>query len=218
MILVSFPVGPLQCNCVVLGDEATGEALVVDPGGEAERVLEALRGHGLRCRTIVNTHTHIDHVGANEALKAATGASLLLHESDEPLYDRLAVQAAWLGDLLPAPARAVVDDHVGHGDHVRAGSLDLEVLHTPGHTPGSICLHLPGPSPLLLAGDTLFAGGVGRTDLWGGDMEQEMESIRTRILALEDRTRVIPGHGPETTVGRERRHNPFLAGLRGGRA
>lgn len=212
MIVKSFPVGLLQCNCTVLGDPSTREAIVVDPGDDIARVLGALREDGLTCRAILNTHTHLDHVGANQALKEATGARLMLHEADLPLYDNLDVQAAMLGGILPAPRRAGVDEHIAQGDQVKAGGLVAEVLHTPGHTPGSLCFHLEGAIPLLLSGDTLFAGGIGRTDLWGGDYDQEIASIRTRLLGLDDHTRVIPGHGPETTIGLERRRNPFLVG------
>ena len=210
-IVETFPVGPLQCNCTVLGDPATHEAIVVDPGDDFDRVTAVLARHGLRCRAIVNTHTHIDHVGANGALRDATGARVMLHEADLPLYDNLAVQAEFLG-LFPPPPRSPVDEHIHQGDHVRAGGLDLEVLHTPGHTPGSLCFHLPGAAPLLLSGDTLFAGSIGRTDLWGGDFDQEIASIRERLFPLDDRTRVIPGHGPATTIGHERRRNPYLIG------
>jgi glyoxylase-like metal-dependent hydrolase (beta-lactamase superfamily II) len=210
LIVKTFPVGLLQCNCTVLGDSETKEAIVVDPGDAIETVLAALKEHGLRCKTILNTHTHIDHVGANEALKQATGARLMLHEADLPLYDNLRVQSEWMGGMVPAPVRAKVDEHIHQGDRVTAGRLVAEVLHTPGHTPGSLCFHLDDAQPLLLSGDTLFAGSIGRTDLWGGDYDQELDSIRTRLLALDDRTRVIPGHGPETTIGDERRRNPFL--------
>jgi hydroxyacylglutathione hydrolase len=211
-IIETFPVGPLQCNCTILGDPASGEAIVVDPGDEVEKVMAALGRHGLRCRAVVNTHTHIDHVGANLAIRERTGARVMLHEADVVLYDNLQVQAEMLG-LFPPPPRSPVDEHIHQGDHVRAGALDVEVLHTPGHTPGSLCFHMPGASPLLICGDTLFAGSIGRTDLWGGDFDQEIASIRTRLLALDDKTRVIPGHGPETTIGRERRRNPFLVNL-----
>jgi len=212
MILVeTFPVGLLQCNCTILGDPVSKDAIVVDPGDEVAKVLKALEQHGLRCRTILNTHTHIDHVGANEELKQRTGARLMLHERDLPLYDNLRVQSEWMGGVVPPPLRASVDEHVHHGDKVTAGALTAEVIHTPGHTPGSLCFHVEGLEPLLLSGDTLFAGSVGRTDLWGGDYDLEIESIRTRLLGLDDATRVIPGHGPATTIGRERRHNPFLA-------
>jgi len=213
MILETFPVGLLQCNCSVLGDPATKEAIVVDPGGDVEKVLAALARHGLRCRAILNTHTHIDHVGANDALRQATGAEVMLHAADLPLYDNLRIQSEWMGGMLPPPPRSPVDQELDHGDVVRAGGLAAEVLHTPGHTPGSLCFHVPGAEPLLLSGDTLFAGSIGRTDLWGGDYEQELASIRNRLLALEPHTRVIPGHGPQTTLERERRSNPFLVGL-----
>ena len=210
MIVHSFPVGLLQYNCTVIGDPVTKEAIVVDPGDDVDGVLVALRERGLSCRAILNTHTHIDHVGANQALKEATGARLMLHESDLPLYDHLRAQSEWMGGMIAEPARAVVDEHIHHGDRVTAGGVRAEVLHTPGHTPGSLCFHFAGGEPLLLSGDTLFAGSIGRTDLWGGDFDQELASIRTRLLSLDDRTRVIPGHGPETTIGRERRKNPFL--------
>jgi glyoxylase-like metal-dependent hydrolase (beta-lactamase superfamily II) len=210
MIVTVMPVGALRCNCTILGDPAAGEAIVVDPGDEVERILAALARHALRCTTIVNTHAHIDHVGANHPLKEATAAKLMLHEADLPLYDSLRMQAEWMGGLIPEPRRAEVDGHLAHGDRVRAGAVTAEVLHTPGHTPGSLCFHVPGPEALVLAGDTLFAGSIGRTDLWGGDFDQEIASIRSRLLALDDTTRVIPGHGPETTIGWERRRNPFL--------
>ncbi|MCL4820170.1 MAG: MBL fold metallo-hydrolase [Vicinamibacteria bacterium] len=213
MLVETFPVGLLQCNCVVLGDPASGEAIVVDPGDEPARVQQVLREHGLRCRAILITHTHIDHVGAIAELKDATGAKLMLHRADVPLYDMLGVQASWLGGMLEAPERAAVDEHLEHGDRVKAGALEAETLHTPGHTPGSLCFHFAAAEPLLIAGDTLFAGSVGRTDLPGGDFEQELASIRDRLLTLDDRTRVIAGHGPETTIGRERRRNPFLQEL-----
>ncbi len=213
MLVETFPVGLLQCNCVVIGDPASGEAIVVDPGDEPARVQQVLREHGLRCRAILITHTHIDHVGAIAELKDATGAKLMLHRADVPLYDMLGVQASWLGGMLAAPERAAVDEHLEHGDRVKAGALEAETLHTPGHTPGSLCFHFAAAEPLLIAGDTLFAGSVGRTDLPGGDFEQELASIRDRLLTLDDRTRVIAGHGPETTIGRERRRNPFLQEL-----
>jgi hydroxyacylglutathione hydrolase len=213
MIVETFPVGLLQCNCSVLGDPVSKEAIVVDPGDEVEKVLAVLRKHGLTCKAILNTHTHIDHVGANHGLREQTGARVMLHEADLPLYDNLKVQAEWMGGMVAAPPRATVDEHVHQGDVVKAGALAAEVLHTPGHTPGSLCFHVPGEKPLLLAGDTLFQGSIGRTDLWGGDYDQELASIKTRLLSLDEATRVICGHGPETTIGREKKRNPFLVGL-----
>ncbi|HVR72377.1 MAG TPA: MBL fold metallo-hydrolase [Vicinamibacteria bacterium] len=210
MLVTVVPVGALRCNCTILGDPEKGEAIVVDPGDEVDKILAALRQHGLRCTAILNTHAHIDHVGANHALKEATGARLMLHEADLPLYDNLRMQSQWMGGLIPEPPRAEVDEHLAHGDRVHAGAVAAEVLHTPGHTPGSLCFRLDGQEPLVLSGDTLFAGSIGRTDLWGGDFDQEIASIRRHLLTLDDATRVVPGHGPETTVGGERRRNPFL--------
>jgi hydroxyacylglutathione hydrolase len=212
MVLRVWPVGPLQCNCIVAGDTTAGEALVVDPGGDAEQVLYLLSSQRLRCSTIVNTHAHIDHVMADAEVRRLTGARLLMHAADQPLYDALQEQAVWLGGVVPAPEHAPVDATLAHGDIVRVGSLSARVLHTPGHSPGSICLLFDQPEPLLLAGDTLFAGGVGRTDLPGGDTRALAHSLR-QLLTLDDRTRVVPGHGPETTIGAERRSNPFLAEL-----
>ena len=212
MLVTVVPVGALYCNCVILGDPASGEAIVVDPGDEAEKVLAGLRRHGLRCTAILNTHAHIDHVGANHALREATGARVLLHRADLPLYDNLRVQAEWLGGLIKEPPRAEPDGHLSHEDTVSAGAVRASVLHTPGHTPGSVCFRVEDEAPLVLTGDTLFAGSIGRTDLWGGDFDQEIASIRQHLLSLDDATRVIPGHGPETTIGWERRQNPFLNG------
>ena len=213
LVVETFPVGRLQCNCTILGDTASGEAIVVDPGDDADKVLLVLARHKLRCKAIVNTHTHIDHVGGNQALRDATGARVMLHEADLPLYDNLGIQAQLLG-LGPPPPRSPVDEHIHQGDRVRAGALDLEVLHTPGHTPGSLCFHLPTAAPILLSGDTLFAGSIGRTDLEGGDMDTLVASIRRLMDALPGETIVASGHGPATTLERERQANPFLGALR----
>ena len=208
MIIETFPVGPLQCNCTILGDPESGEAIVIDPGDEGPKVLRRLAAHGLKPKAILITHTHLDHVGANQDVKDS-GARLMLHEKDLPLYDNLAMQASFIG--LETPARADVDEHIHQGDVIRfgAGGDSVQVLHTPGHTPGS-CSFFVESQNLLLAGDTLFAGGIGRTDLWGGDYDQEIASIRKRLLPLPDATRVIAGHGPDTTIAAERSSNPFL--------
>jgi glyoxylase-like metal-dependent hydrolase (beta-lactamase superfamily II) len=216
MIYESLAVGWLQCNCHVLGDAETKEALVLDPGDEVERVLEILARHDLKVKAIVSTHSHIDHVGGLKKLHDATQAPVLMHGSDLELYRALDMQAAWIG--MRAPEQANVDALLKEGDVVRWGKFAANVIHTPGHTPGSICLHLPQPnSPVaalapgdLFAGDTLFAGSIGRTDLWGGSFEQIMESLRGKLLALPDETIVHPGHGPTTTIGEERESNPFL--------
>lgn len=212
LIVEHLPVGLLQCNCVILGDPETGRALVIDPGDEVERIAAVLERLNLTVTAIVATHAHIDHVGGLARLAALTGARTMLHEADVPLYEQLEIQAQFLG--VPAPqVAAQVDAYVGEGSSVEFGRQKVEIVHTPGHTPGSIVLAAAGNSTLLmLSGDTLFAGSIGRTDLWGGSYEEIMRSLRTKVLALPDETVVLPGHGPETTIGVERRTNPFLVG------
>ena len=253
-----LPVGLLQCNCSILGDPATREAIVVDPGDETERILEILRAHQLNVRAIVSTHTHIDHVGGLAGLHKATRAPVLIHEADLELYRHLDMQAQFLGVRTPESTR--IEDFVKEGDTLRWGGYAARVIHTPGHTPGSISLFVqesgaPGesdqddarrPEPAkasaqahlnahlqshprkahshehahthsnadsaarLLAGDTLFQGSIGRTDLWGGSLKDILNSIRDKLLALPDETLVIPGHGEPTTIGAERAANPYL--------
>ena len=207
MILESFPVGPLQCNCTILGDEVTHEAMVVDPGDNIPEILSRLQKHSLTLRQIVVTHAHIDHVGGAALLKKATGAPVFLNQRDLDLLSMMEMQAGWLG--VPTPEVAPPDASADDGLAIGLSTLPAEVLHTPGHTPGSICLLFP-EQHLLLAGDTLFAGSIGRTDLPGGDGRQILRSLRDRLLVLPDATRVLPGHGPETTIGEERQSNPFL--------
>jgi glyoxylase-like metal-dependent hydrolase (beta-lactamase superfamily II) len=228
----------LQCNCHVLGDAETLEAVVVDPGDEVARIEEILARHKLKVRAIVSTHAHIDHVGGLARLAQSTGAPVMMHAADLPLYDNLAIQAAFLG--MPAPPATKIDQLVREGDSIRWGHFAANIFHTPGHSPGSITLYLPAENtgvedaaktsgqheahtahdavesvtdadvPLLFAGDTLFAGSIGRTDLWGGSSRQILDSIREKLLVLPDRTLVLPGHGPATTIGEERESNPFL--------
>jgi hydroxyacylglutathione hydrolase len=207
MILESFPVGPLHCNCTILGDEVTHEAMVVDPGDNIPEILSRLEKHGLTLRQIVITHAHIDHIGGAALLKKATGAPVFLNQKDLGLLSIMEIQAGWLG--VPTPEVAPPDASADDGLAVGLASLPAEVLHTPGHTPGSICLFFP-KQHLLVAGDTLFAGSIGRTDLPGGDGRQILRSLRDRLLVLPDATRILPGHGPETTIGEERQSNPFL--------
>jgi len=211
MIHEILPVGMLACNCSMVGDEATGEAVVIDPGDDIERVQEILARHGLRARYIVATHAHIDHVAGIEKLQRASGAAVLLHEGDLPLYQNLAMQAAWLG--VRPPGTVEVDQFLREGDALRWGSLQLEVLHTPGHSPGSLSLHLTGEHGRIFSGDTHFQGSIGRTDLWGGSFDQILRSIQNTLLRFPDDTPVFPGHGPATTIGEEREYNPFLRGL-----
>lgn len=207
MILETFPVGPLRCNCTILGDEVTHEAVVVDPGDNIPEILARLHKHGLTLRQIVITHAHIDHVGGAVLLKKATGAPVFLNQHDLGLLGAMEIQAGWLG--VPTPEVASPDASADDGLTVGLATLRAEVIHTPGHTPGSICL-LFAQQHLLLAGDTLFAGSIGRTDLPGGDGPQILRSLRDRLMVLPETTRVLPGHGPDTTIGEEKQSNPFL--------
>lgn len=205
----TFPVPPLGCNCTVLRDDASGEAIVIDPGGDAAGILRRLQAHGVTVKSIVHTHTHIDHVGATAAVQHATGAPARIHEGDLFLYEMLPVQGELLG--MRAPPAAELDTFLADGETLAAGALSLEVIHTPGHTPGSVCFRCQADGrDFLFAGDTLFAGGVGRTDLWGGDHDLLVKSIRHRLFTLPEDTLVITGHDRSTTIARERRSNPFV--------
>jgi hydroxyacylglutathione hydrolase len=207
MIHEILPVGPLQCNCSVIGDEATREAMVIDPGDDIEDVLAVIRKHNLQVKQIVITHAHIDHVGGAMKLRAATGAPILLNQNDYELLKMLDVQAAWIG--VADPGKIDIDGSVSSGETVSAGQHTAQILHTPGHTEGSICLYF-APDKKLIAGDTLFAGSIGRTDLPGGSMQKIMRSLHGTVMTLPDETVVVPGHGPLTTIGEERESNPFL--------
>jgi glyoxylase-like metal-dependent hydrolase (beta-lactamase superfamily II) len=207
MIHEIFPVGPLQCNCSIIGDETTRDAMIIDPGDDIADVLAIIQKHNLKVRQIVITHAHIDHVGGAMKLRQATGAPILLNENDYALLKMLDVQAAWLG--MRSPGEVKIDRSVGDADKVEAGPLVANVIHTPGHTEGSICLHFPTEQKLI-AGDTLFAGSIGRTDLPGGSFDKIIRSLHQKVLALPDETIVVPGHGPLTTIGNERDSNPFL--------
>ncbi len=211
MIHEILPVGMLTCNCSILGDEISGEAVVIDPGDEIDRVQEILMRHKLRLKYIVATHAHIDHVGGIEKLKGLTGAAVLMHQADLPLYQNVGMQAEWLG--VAPPGVVDVDQFLKEGDKLRWGAHELEVLHTPGHSPGSISLHLPGDQRKIFSGDTLFRGSIGRTDLWGGSFQEIMRSIASRLMIFPAETPVFPGHGEPTTIGEEREQNPFLRGV-----
>jgi hydroxyacylglutathione hydrolase len=260
LIHITIPVGMLQCNCSIIGDPVTREALVVDPGDEVNRILDLLGRHKLKVQAIVSTHAHIDHVGGLSKLHQYTGAPVLMHRDDLPLYQAMEMQASFLG-VLP-PDLTDIDQLLKEGDILRWGAFEAHIIHTPGHTPGSVSLYLPHDvgkittpdedrklaaheaaekdvdpegneeeidpedaeqisppggagktivlAPQLFSGDTLFAGSIGRTDLWGGSMEQIMSSLRTKLMHLPDDTIVHPGHGPVTTIGHERHLNPFL--------
>lgn len=261
LIHITIPVGMLQCNCSIIGDPVTREALVIDPGDEVTRILDLIGRHRLTVKAIVSTHAHIDHVGGLSKLHKYTGAPVLMHRDDLPLYQAMDMQASFLG--VHPPELAEIDQLLKEGDALRWGSFEAQVIHTPGHTPGSVSLYLPHDAgkvtaaaaarkftvkdqageeipigdllkktlhlddsaemevpeecetiavraPQLFSGDTLFAGSIGRTDLWGGSMHQIMESLRTKLMHLPDETVVYPGHGPVTTIGDERHLNPFL--------
>jgi glyoxylase-like metal-dependent hydrolase (beta-lactamase superfamily II) len=242
LIQFTIPVGMLQCNCTIIADPITREALVVDPGDEVTRILELLGRHKLTAKAIVSTHAHIDHVGGLAKMRQYTGAPVLMHRDDLQLYHGMDIQAAFLG--VPVPELTNVDQLLKEGDTLQWGGFQASVIHTPGHTPGSVCLYLPKnlspkssatgvgaagtaknsaedaaqlavpngtlTTPQLFAGDTLFAGSIGRTDLWGGSMEQIMDSLRSKLMELPEETKVFPGHGATTSIGRERHTNPFL--------
>jgi len=209
MIHEILPVGILQCNCSILGDEASRTAIVVDPGDEIEQILDVLRHHHLRVEYIVITHAHVDHIGGAKKLKDLTGAPVYLNERDMEIYGMISEQARWIG--IPPPEKTSIDVLLRDGDVIECGKIKATVIHTPGHTQGSVCLHIPDvPERKLIAGDTLFRGSIGRTDLPGGNYAQIIRSIHEKVLALDDATIVVPGHGPLTTIGRERERNPFL--------
>jgi hydroxyacylglutathione hydrolase len=259
LIHITIPVGMLQCNCSIIGDPATRESLVIDPGDEVTRILDLIGRHKLIVKVIVSTHAHIDHVGGLSKLHQYTGAPVLMHRDDLPLYQAMDMQASFLG-VMP-PELTDIDQLLKEGDVLRWGGFEAQVIHTPGHTPGSVSLYLPHDAgkvtappgaqtvmdesgekislaellkksadpedaaqrklleeaekieprpPQLFSGDTLFAGSIGRTDLWGGSMEQIMDSLRSKLMHLPDTTTVHPGHGPVTTIGNERHLNPFL--------
>jgi glyoxylase-like metal-dependent hydrolase (beta-lactamase superfamily II) len=207
MIHEILSVGLLQCNCSILGDEASREAIVVDPGDDIPAIMAVLQRHGLTVKSIVITHAHIDHIAGAQQLKRLTGAPILYNQNDLPLVKMMDAQASWL--QIPTPEVLPPDIAMSDGQTVAVSGIKATVLHTPGHTQGSSCLYLPEQS-LLIAGDTLFAGSVGRTDLPGGDTKQLIRSIHDRLLVLSDDTTVVPGHGPSTTIGEERKDNPFL--------
>jgi glyoxylase-like metal-dependent hydrolase (beta-lactamase superfamily II) len=220
-----LPVGMLQCNCHIVGDPETREALVIDPGDDAGRILDVIERHKLRVSAIIITHSHIDHVGGLRRIHQATGAPVRMHADDLELYRMLDVQAGWIG--CKTPEKVEIDEFLREGDAIHWGRFQVRVMHTPGHTEGSVCLYMPPDMPearasavaaksierepgRLFAGDTLFAGSIGRTDLWGGSFEAIIRSLKGKVLELPDETIVYPGHGGTTTIGRERETNPFL--------
>jgi len=207
MIHEVIPVGILACNCSIFGDESTHEALVVDPGDNIAEILKLVEKHGLKVTAIVITHAHIDHIGGAQKLKQATGAPVYMNLNDQELQQMMDVQAAWLG--VRTPETVAIDAPAKDGDKLMVGATEFLILHTPGHTQGSISLWIPSENKLV-AGDTLFRDSIGRTDLPGGNGKQILQSIHDKLMPLPDETVVIPGHGENTTIGREKRVNPFL--------
>jgi glyoxylase-like metal-dependent hydrolase (beta-lactamase superfamily II) len=204
MIIEKLTVGELQENAYVLGDEKTKQAIVIDPGDEPDRIIEVIKNHGLSVQSIICTHAHFDHVGAAGDIKRETGAKVLLHKDEEGSYGMVRDQAALWGysvDDLPQP-----DGFIDEGDEIRAGDLSFKVMHTAGHSRGAICLYGEG---ILISGDTIFQGSVGRTDFPGGSIEELRKSFK-RLLDLPEDTQVLSGHGPETTIGREKKENFFV--------
>src|ERR1700675_3567711 len=215
LIHITIPVGMLQCNCSIIGDPVTLEAVVIDHEDEVTRITDLLARHHLTVKAIVSTHAHIEHVGALSKWHRLTAAPVLMHQEDLPLSQAMEMQAAFLG--VAAPEITAIDNLLKEGETLRWGDYQARIIHTPGHTPGSVCLYVPQEAgivtlvaPQLFAGDTLFAGSIGRIDLWGGSMPQIMDSLRSKLLQLPDATIVYPGHGPATTIAKERHTNPFL--------
>lgn len=207
VLIETFPAGPLACNCTILADEASGEAIVLDGGDGVAEVERRLAARNLRATYLLHTHAHIDHIGDLGALRDRAGGQALLHPADVPLYQALEIQASWIS-MTRAPRIVKLDGDLADGDSIRIGDSTIEVLHTPGHTPGSVCFALDGKT--IFSGDTLFAGSIGRWDLGGTSMEDIVASIHRKLLPYPDQTQVVPGHGPSTTIGVERNANPYL--------
>ncbi len=207
MIHHILPVGMLQCNCSVFGDEQTREAIVIDPGADVSSIVEILNRHDLKLKAIFITHAHFDHIGGAEKLRALTGAPVWMNGSDEIIAKSLPLQCALFG--VPQAKNPGIDVKAHEGDVLGVGETKFHVLHTPGHTPGSVGLYIPTQG-MLVAGDTLFKESIGRTDLPGGSGKKIIQSIHEKIFTLPEETVVVPGHGPNTTVGHEKRFNPFV--------
>lgn len=204
----TFPVGMLQCNCSIIACDETKEAIIVDPGGDAAKILTRVKTLGLTVKYLLHTHAHFDHVGATAEVRAATGAKVLLHPGDQWLYDNVPMQGRTFG--IPLDPTEPIDQEIEDGLTLAFGRHQSISIHTPGHTPGSTCFHLHDAESFLFAGDTLFRGSIGRTDLWGGDAELILKSIKQRLLNLDDSTTIHTGHGPTTTIWQEKKANPFL--------
>ena len=209
MLVESFPVGPLQCNCSIIGCPETGEAAVIDPGGDVELILAFCKKNNLTVKYLLHTHAHFDHILGSRAMREATGAQICLHKKDEPLYQNLGMQCQRFGFAYDEPLP--IDHYLNDDEEIAIGKSKATALFTPGHTPGSTCFQLTHSESVLFAGDTLFQGSIGRTDLWGGSFEDIIKSIKAKLLILDDSTRVVTGHGPDTSIWSEKRQNPYLS-------
>jgi len=209
MRIHTLTVGPVSCKCIIVACPVSSEAAVVDPGGNADEILAEVAAMGVNVKYLLHTHAHFDHILATREVAAATGAEVLLHADDRAMYENLPAQGRIFGFAAERPPE--VSRWLAGGETIAIGTLSARVIHTPGHTPGSVGYYFATPAPLLLSGDTLFAESVGRTDLRGGSFEDLVVSIREKLYPLPGDTRVIPGHGPETTIGHEREHNPFVS-------
>jgi len=209
MIVESFPVGPLQCNCSIIGCSETGQAAVIDPGGDVELILAFCKKNNLQVKYLLHTHAHFDHILGSRAMREATGAQICLHKKDEQLYQNLGMQCQMFGFDYDEPLP--IDHYLNDEEELTIGKSKTTALFTPGHTPGSTCFQLSDKESVLFAGDTLFQGSIGRTDLWGGSFDDIIKSIKSKLLTLDDSTRVVAGHGPDTTIWSERRKNPYLS-------
>jgi len=208
LLIESFPVGPLQCNCSIVGCDKTKEAIVIDPGGDVEKILARAKKHGFTVKYLLHTHAHFDHILGSRKMREETGAKICLHEKDKQLYENLKQQCGLFGFAAHEPLP--IDQYLNDEEELQIGEHKASVIFTPGHTPGSCCFNVQEKEGVLFAGDTLFHRSIGRTDLWGGSFDDIIKSISTRLLTLEDSTLVIPGHGEETNIWAEKRENPFL--------
>jgi len=205
LIIRELAVGPIQANCFILGCEETQNAVVIDPGGDTDRILMTLAQEKLKVIYILNTHGHFDHVAGNRKMKEVTGAKLMIHPLDAPMLDQLSIGAAAFG--LSAENSPPADEDLNDGDTLKFGNHELKVVHTPGHSPGGVAFAIQN---YLFVGDTLFAGSIGRTDLPGGDFNTLITNVKTKLFAYDDSTTVFCGHGPKTTIGTEKKYNPFV--------
>jgi hydroxyacylglutathione hydrolase len=210
LLVATFPVGPLQCNCSIIADPVSKEAAVIDPGGDAEDIVKVLEDNGLKAKYLLHTHAHFDHILGSATVKEKTGAKICVHKEDEWLYTNLALQGNFVGFNLSNEKISPIDHYLQDDEELQLGEITAKVIHTPGHTPGSTCFCVQHKESVLFAGDTLFQHSIGRTDLWGGSHDTIIKSITGKLFRLDDSTQVIAGHGPDTTIWEEKRHNPFV--------